>query len=452
MTSVGIYSRKGLENWSKNAEEHFQSLGYKTSRFSEHFEEDCFDFNSSFNKFIHENKSKISTYNDEENKDIIQRCRLLRSLDRSIAISMISSAQRAIIEYINKEKIEVFIAPRVDSYILDIIDRELSSRNQLFIGVWRSAFLKRKFFLTKRGEVNQINHEISSKDCEELINSLSNLEFKATSITNSNNFTAFQFLRRYLYLLLRDIFFEFTRYFTKYRYGYHELTNRFHTISDRIKIGDFFKAMENKNHYLEPLKSGNRAKNIFIALQVNPESTIDYYSPNIEFTNIEKTLDLLTSNLSKNGYNIFIKDHPNMFGRRMFHRLKKIFNYENVFYVPYSVISTEVIKNCDIVFSWSGTVNMQSFLSNKIAISVCPPYSVEHPSFITLQDISDIQNINHLINQAKKSTIDYDHKFTLAKKILSSLKDGEVFTSNNQKGDAGQFVSYIDNYITNKLF
>ncbi len=160
--SIYIYERKRLENWVDAFCEKFKKSNPNLciNKFSEHNISEGYSFNDKFEFFLKNNISKKSSFCDDEIYQIINRCSLLRSLDKKFALKLILAAEYSIDYFIKEFKPTLFIAPRIDSYILDILDRKLTKINIKFIGFWRSAFLKDHFFLTKRGEVNTINKKL----------------------------------------------------------------------------------------------------------------------------------------------------------------------------------------------------------------------------------------------------------------------------------------------------
>ncbi len=276
-------------------------------------------------------------------------------------------------------------------------------------------------------------------------------KFKATSIIESNKFSLFSIIKIYFYLYFRDVFLELKRNLGFYKFGYRELTNRFNVNESSPSLSGVLLPFKFNNFNIETLNS-NFTKNIFIALQVNPESTIDYYSSNIEFINIENTLLELINTLTPFGYKFYIKDHPNMFGKRDFHFLKNFLtNYDNVYYVPYSYSSNELISKCNFVFTWSGTVCIQAFLSNRVPITICSPYKIDDNNFIILKEFADFKNLNNLLIKSHSCKISEDSKRELISLIISTLLPGKLYLHNNKKITDNDIENLINILDVNKI-
>jgi hypothetical protein len=181
--NVLVYSRRGLGKWSKELSLFLKSNKINSSTFSElrNFSDNNLieEFYSFFNL-----KNNKKFYNEFIYSEIICRCRLLRSLERRMAISMIDAMAYSVNQLLEKVNPKFIISLRVDSYVLDIVDREAKKRGIEYLGVWKSAFKKGYFFVTSRGELGHLKEnfvQVINK------NDIVNDEFKAVSILNSNN-------------------------------------------------------------------------------------------------------------------------------------------------------------------------------------------------------------------------------------------------------------------------
>lgn len=438
--NIFIYSRRGHEKWVNSFIENYYNLtGKKIKIFSELKTNNDYNY---YNNFISNiNKKNYNTkFSENDIEDIKKRCRLLRSLDDNFSRLLISSSEYSINKFINENNPSLFIAPRVDSYVLDILDRLLKEHNIEYIGLWRSAFFDHKFFITKRGEIDYQNNEIKRDDINNLITKLAQKNFTATSIKSDSNITIFKIIKKFIYLYLRDLFLELIRNLGYYKYGYREMTNRFNVKDSSPKVLSFLPPMSNLSKFNSLFESNDRKK-VFIALQVNPESTIDYYSNNIDFINIDNFLKKIVNKFVSYGYLVFIKDHPNMIGRRDFKNLKKLVDKVNVFYIDYKISSNYLISKCDVIFTWSGTVAIQAIFQGKTAVSVCHPYYLRVPKFIQLE--SD-NCIDLFLSQSFENNDNLDHyNSIIAKKIISSLFDGDVYSHNKIPKSANTCVASL---------
>ena len=175
----------------------------------------------------------------------------------------------------------------------------------------------------------------------------------------------------------------------------------------------------------EILRNSHDEKTLFIGLQVNPESTIDYYVKDIELSNYRKILPLIIESFLSNGFKIFIKDHPNMFGMRDFEFIDGLVEKDDVILVPYDVSSNYFIKNCTSTFTWTGTIGLQSALAGKCPIVVEPTYFLEG-YFVLLNDINKIKDLPHLVENYKSKVIYPEDGKKLLKYALDTYLPGKM--------------------------
>jgi len=123
----------------------------------------------------------------------------------------------------------------------------------------------------------------------------------------------------------------------------------------KIILRDYFsqkkyqKFADNFNY--TPLES---IKNyVYFPLQVQPEESIDVYSP--FFNNQIETARLVAMSLPGD-YTLVVKDHPGMSNKRPPSYLQKIDRTVNVKLVDYRLSSEKILKRADMVISPGGTV------------------------------------------------------------------------------------------------
>lgn len=398
----------------------------------------------------HVNNPKIVnnlSFSQNELASIIQRCRLLRSFDLETAIKYVAAAETACIDFIDAENPKFLLAPRIDTFFLDVLERKLHHRGSRYIGVWRSAFVKNQFFLTNRGELHELNSP-SDDDIESLITNIGNIDFRATSLLNLTGFSRKNFFLNHYNRIIRDLSLEAIRITGKIHCGYRELATGVHVNEYKIPLNTWKGNFTNDEDIRAILKSNN--PKVFIALQVNPESTIDYYSPNLEFININSTLLHCVRSFLSQGYYVIIKDHPNMFGRRNFKFLNVLSVLDGVYLASYSISSNEIISSSNLVFTWSGTVAIQAYFSGIPSLSICSPFGMKLSGFVITDSYTDMSNKIAEFNSSRNVIpITYEDKRRLSHNILKSHVEGQVFTLDRVQPDAKNFSSWIDSNILN---
>lgn len=436
-SKILIYSRRGTELWSNSLCDYLVKNGFNACTFSELRNISDISLADNFYKTY----SEKSKYSENEIYEIIKRCRLLRSLHFSKAKMFVIAMSEALDFLLYDYNPNFIIGLRVDSYVLDLLERKCKLLGIKYIGIWKSAFSNNYSFVTSRGELNflglQNNKVINKLD-------ISEESFKATSISNNLDYSVYRSLKIKLYYIFRSYFHLIYSYIISDKFGYRYLTNGIHVPEYRLNLLELNYGKFVKNDWNSFLTNNSIKKNIFIALQVNPESTIDYYVKDLQLIEYENVIIKMLDHFSKSDYRIFIKDHPNMFGRRKFSFLNKISSYTNVRFVPYEIASSYLLDRVFITFTWSGTVSVQAALRSKISIVVNPPYFVEK-LFLQIHSINDIDNILNKIASFDFPLDLESRQDELISLINSSLIKGQLNFENIDINLFNSILELVDN-------
>ena len=427
MKKIGIYTRHKLQKFA------FQ-LKLKLEESNDVFifsEDNLYDKNILNAEKYFSYSDEIVHFSENEINEIITRCRVLRSIEINLAIMLLKRASQSVLGIIETIKPDLIITPRIDDYFLDILDRVSKKKGVQNIGLWKSAFQQNMFFLTKRGEYIKLR-DPSKEEINNLITNISSRKFKATSIVNGTyNHTAF--LKKFIYIYIRSIILELLRRVSINKYRYREMATRFFVDEYNIPLLKSYYTYKNWRYKFNAIKISGRKK-VFIGLQVNPESTIDYYCDNLEFINILETATKVIQRFIERGFDVIIKDHPNMLASRNKDFLDKLNNIShNVVVVPTSIDSTYLIELCDVTFTWSGTIAVQSLMFGKQSISICSTYYLPIAGFYKLINIDCLDEvIEKIINSNFENNIHTNDIEQLATHILSSHEMGNIYWHNSQ--------------------
>ncbi|MDB2637606.1 hypothetical protein N9Y91_01225 [Alphaproteobacteria bacterium] len=430
---IGVYTRHKLEDFSKYLA---TSLSQRCEVFV--FSEDHLKGNEIISAESFSNNTDPAFYFGESDvDDIISRCRVLRSIDKELALVLLRRAFCCIEGLLDSLNPDVVVAPRIDNYFLDILNRVCECRSIVFIGLWRSAFYNDMFFSTSRGEVKSIRQP-KPKEVYKFIEKVSKKTFRGTSLVRlkDNKVVA---LKRYSKLLLRAYALETIRKFSSNKFRYREMATRFFVEEYDVSLRDIFFDYKDWNTRLEDALTNGRPR-VFFALQVNPESTIDYYCGNVDLIQISSAAKEIVRSFLDSGFVVIVKDHPNMVGNRPAKLLVDLAQLgPDVVVVPPSVDSTFLIEKSDLVFTWSGTVSVQAIVMGRKAVCVCSPY------FINIKGLYKINSVDDLKAKLKNGDLIYGKRasksevFSLAQHILSTHLKGQVFLHNSNMNEGFDF-------------
>lgn len=423
---VLLYARHGMFNWVRHLSSNLR-FAKKTLIMSELRNQGDFSLADGFYRYLRRpdiSQQALDKFGEPVCADIIERCRLLRNLDKNLALRMIGACWRALDDLLDSYQPDIFVGLRVDSYVLDILNRILAERNISYIGLWRAALVPNMIFFTARGEYIPLR-EPTEEEISKCVSELTDLKFQATSLKKDAEYNFFSFMKKRLYYLGRDYFTDLQRFIERDRYGYRYLTSSRYVNEYKSGFFDWKVTNYMREDWYSIFESTPLEKRIFIGLQVNPEATIDYYVKNLELINCQSVLNRLISVLGKSGKTIFIKDHPNMFGmrRRDFYQL--LLSHENAVFVPYQYSSNILVKESQATFTWSGTIGLQAALAGRCSIVANPTYFYPG-SFIQITSLADLDNLSDKINSFSPPPDLKETRIKIVQNILRTFVPGSL--------------------------
>lgn len=448
-----FYTRHNLTPWVRFISENLSATD-ETLIISELRNEGVYSLANNFYEYIDQpeiSKYAVEYYGEGDCVKIIARCRLLRNIDKNESLKMIGAMTKSLQDVLNDFNPDVFIALRIDSYVLDIMDRLLKERQIPYLGLWKAALVEDMFFVTIRGEHFQMR-DPNSEEINELISNLTKQDFKATSISGKYKYDLSSFLKKKIYYFLRDTILNFQRFIHKDYYGYRYLTTGKNVKEYNLKATNWLVNDLIDSSWEEKFNQTAEEKRIFIGLQVNPESTIDYYVENLDLINYQDVLVRMIGSLSKKGFKVFIKDHPNMFAMRQLDFIKEITKSGSVCLVPYDVPSTHLIYHSKATFTWTGTIGLQAAMLGKCAVVVDPPYYLED-HFIKIASLDDIEDLPQQISNYERHADINERRRRLADYVLSTYLPGKMelldFNPESEKisRESEQFLDSLNRII-----
>jgi len=330
---------------------------------------------------------------ESEVVDIIQRCRLLRSLDVSKARHLIVAMECAIDQVLAEKSPSHVISLTIDSYIIDILCFLCAKRNIMFLGLVPS-FLKNHFRITARGEYID-SRSLDGVDREAELQGLLAVDYKPDFLVKSNKAMQKQMWRLWSRNLIKPIWFWARRMISGDKYNYHQWASQIMAI----KFWSWFPQKPQAISF-EDLSARNFNKNIvYIPLQMSPEATVDYWSADVCWVDYEETLVKIIRD-NKNSCIFVLKEHPNLIGYRDRGFYKRIEKEENCIFVNSGVHSNLLVDFTDSTLVCTGTVGFEAALRGK------PVFSDSKPYYAPKDMCLPISNIGKKVNQPLTDSVD----------------------------------------------
>ncbi|BCA94951.1 hypothetical protein TUM19329_13120 [Legionella antarctica] len=359
--------------------------------------------------------------------EIIRRCRVLRNLKKSTALSMIGSMWLTFDNVIKKESPKLVISFIIDRYVLDVLNRVLQSYNIPFIGMTASIIPDYVMFMTggkllplREPEISEVEH--SRKQ-------LMNESFAPSYVNKSKKYSLFLFWRTFVYFKTRGMFFNLIRHLKRNKLNLHYLDS-LNCLEHKPRLNDYKALRYLDKNWENKLRETPSEKRVFLALQLLPEASLDYWLDDLTLLNNEQIVFEICTVLGNAGYVLFVKDHPLQFGFRKKEIIEKLATLPSVIIVPYDAPATQLIKECSISVTCTGTIGFQSVLAGACSI-VSGAYYSDEEHFIHFHSLADIALLPDKIRAFQKNK---PEKITeqsiddLLTKVLAASIPGDLFS------------------------
>ena len=170
----------------------------------------------------------------------------------------------------------------------------------------------------------------------------------------------------------------------------------------------------------------------FYPLHLEPEAVVLYWADGI-YTNQVKLIENISSQLPP-FTNLYVKDHPHLYGYRDVEDYKKIQAIANVKLLPPHLPGKKIVKDSKGVITINGTAGLEAILLNKKIITFGSAFYNVSSRVKYVKNIKDLREILYSIEK-----INYSDDFELKKFVLSYL--------NSHKNGFTDFYGNIANEI-----
>ena len=378
--------------------------------------------------------------------DMIRRCRVLRNLKKTTALTMIGAMWLALDKLITQQKPRLIMSFIIDRYVLDVLDRVAQSHGIRFLGLTASIVPDQVMFM-ERGRLIQVREPAVDEVTRARQNIVSDT-FTPSYVNMSKKYNRRQYWRTFLSYKLRGIVYQFTRRLKRDKLNLHYLDALNH-LDHKPRLRDYTVLNLLNHDWAAQLAATPRDKRVFIGLQLLPEASLDYWLNDLSLLDNEDVTLHICHVLSQAGFTIFVKDHPLQFGFRKRDLIQRLVKLPNVVIVPYSVPATALLGECDITATFTGTIGFQSAVAGACSI-VSGAYYSDDTNFIHFKSLNDIATLPEKIATFQK---DQTHTITdasidsLLTTILAASAPGDLFSFKKFDKNNAQSVKRADTLV-----
>jgi hypothetical protein len=321
--------------------------------------------------------------------DIILRCRVLRSIDRGLALRMIGSMTQAIERAFDDLDPDLVLTFTMDRYVIDVMERTARARGIDFLEMTISIIPDKVVFL-RRGRPVWFQ-EPSEQAVDAAVSLLCREDFAPVYVQNAKKFSIARFWSVFAYYAVRGAFFNVWRFIKRDRFNIHYM-DALKRLKHKVRIADV-KALKLLDvNWQDRLTDVPRERRVFLGLQLFPEASLDYWLKPTDMLAHDDVVLRYCEVLGKADYRIFVKDHPLQFGfrqRELFERLAKL---PFVTLVPYDVPANVLIALCGVSVTFTGTIGFQAALAGLCSVATDPYYATEE-HFVHVRGVEEIERL-----------------------------------------------------------
>lgn len=343
--------------------------------------------------------------------DVIERCRYLRNIPRTLALKMLRAMASVLEEELSLYKPNVVLAQMVDEYITHLLSEIAKRRGIVYVGYIYSYFPGRaQVVLFSDGRPLKVR-DPSEMEVSETLAEVSPHTFRQ-NYKQRSNYSRIQHLKSMLRYRIKQIVFSFLVWRDDDPFNLHYRCLPY--VVERRHWRDFPSESDfhqNWSQIIRKLKNNQVKPIVYFPLAYFPESSTDYWIANKEILDYQNlTLKILTILSEK--FTVIVKEHMHMMGGRDTEYYREIKRIDGVISVPPSVNSNDVLSMSDAVILGGGSVGIESFVRGKPILTFCNTSCWFSASGATELDLSDISSWVEKISEA---ILTYEAPFDIQK-------------------------------------
>jgi hypothetical protein len=359
--------------------------------------------------------------------EIILRCRLLRSLERGLALRMIGGMAQAIECAFDEIDPKLVLTFTIDRYVLDVLARTARARGIDMLEMTTSILPDEVMFL-RRGQPVRLR-EPSDRDVEAAVQVLCKEDFAPAYVRIAKKFSALRFWRVFGYFALRGAYFNILRFLRRDPLNSHYM-DALKRLKHKVRPGDVAALKLLDRNWEARLGEAPRERRVFLGLQLFPEASMDYWLQSRGMLAHDEVVLRYCEVLGEAGYHIFVKDHPLQFGfrqRELFERLSKL---PFVTLVPYEVPANLLIRQCAVSITFTGTIGFQAALSGLCSVVTEPYYAAER-HFLHIRSFEEIGSLVERLRQWRSPDDMAAARREIVRNLVAISVEGDYFTCLN---------------------
>jgi hypothetical protein len=324
--------------------------------------------------------------------DIVQRCRLLRTLPADKARRMVAAMWHAAESYLDTHDPDLLLTVHIDCYVYDVMARVQTRRGRPYLAAADSM-------LHDYGEVNYrflpfLVREPDESEVEAIVARIQPTKFRPAYLTDSffRGDYPYRFVHLYLRHKARRAWFFAQRLLRRDPLNFHlnVVTGMVCSRLDYLTTAKYF-----HTDWRDRLTSSTRPV-VFAPLQFYPEARYDYSPLPHELKDIP-TLTIRLAELLSKDYTVVFKEHPAAYGSRDPEFYRRLAAFPGTVLVPPFVSPHEVTQYAECVITPGGTVGLETTIRGGRVITIGRPYYYVPGAMEVIETNEDLATLPELL-------------------------------------------------------
>lgn len=356
----------------------------------------------------------------------IARCRLLRWLPRRRAIAMALAMAEACDAVLDAVKPRAVVSWPIDRYVMDMLEYRARARGIPYFEVTASAIASMSMLLY-RGRLITTPDLPDAATVTARVSEIADPLFTPAYVQRQQRYSAWRWLKTFSYFKLRGVAFWLISLLKRDPLNLHYMDAQ-SFLGHKPRLGDLRILRLLDADWQTKIAAYPKEKRLFLALQLFPEASIDYWIDDLDLVDHENMLVETAQVFSAAGYCVIVKDHPLQFGFRQCALIDRLKALPGVVMVPYEVSGNALLAQAGVTFTCTGTLGMQAALLGLKAITT-ETYFTTPDDFIFVRTRSDIADLPARVEATPPAT-DLPAR---QRRIITHLLQGSF---------AGEFMSF----------
>lgn len=323
--------------------------------------------------------------------EIVDRCRLLRNVDRAQAEKLVHAMAIALAHHIDAFRPDALISQMVDEYVSHTFAVLAKKRSLGYLGYCAGYFPGTSLLLADAHGRPYNWRAADDLEVSERLERVSGVTFRQTYNLGAG-YSWGRHLKSVLRYRVKLLWFAIRGRVEKDPWNLHYRVTPY--IAERRHLRDFPGAglfSANWQADLDALRQRRPdAKIIYMPLSYFPESTIDYWVLDRRMIDYAAMIQTIAATLSRDDI-VVVKEHLHMMGARDTNLLKALNGMEGVVSVPPLELSNAVVARSDTVLLGSGSPGIEATIRGKPVVTFCDTSYWYAPSGATFLDLAKVE-------------------------------------------------------------